>query len=165
MSRIRHLKDKTKSKDLCYVSFGTALVDDLGLHLKFLRDANEGICIDLLRYRFTTIQYSSYACPFDVGGHSLMSGRVCRLKIPDDLLLHLSLDPLEFLACVICIWLDIIEGPVTPKYCAMCQTGSTFTTGWLRKSNCNDRDKLAKMILSRKLTELLLASKHCLYSQ
>jgi hypothetical protein len=36
LSRIQHLKDKAKTKELCYVSVGTALVENLGLHLKFL---------------------------------------------------------------------------------------------------------------------------------
>jgi hypothetical protein len=131
MSRIRHLKDKAKGKDLHYVSLDTFLVDYLGLHLKFLHDANSGISMNLLTYRLLTIQYRSDACPFGIGGYSLMSGRAWRIEISDDLLFHLSLNTLEFLACMICIWLDIIEGRIKPEDCLLRQTDSTSATCWL----------------------------------
>jgi hypothetical protein len=101
MSRIRHLKDKAKEKDLSYISIGTVLVDDLRLHLKFLHDAHSGVYMNLITYRLPTIQYRSDVCLFGMGGYSLMSGRAWRIEIPDDLLFHLSLNTLEFVACVI----------------------------------------------------------------
>jgi hypothetical protein len=100
---IGHLNHKAKANGLHCVSFGTALVDDLGLHLTFLRDENAGISMNLLTYRLPTIQYRLDACPFGMGGYSLMAGRAWHIDIPYNLLSHLSLNTLEFLACVICI--------------------------------------------------------------
>jgi hypothetical protein len=94
-----------------------------------------------------------------------MSGRAWRIEISDDLLFQLSINTLKLLACVICIWLEIIEGSIKPEDCLMSQTDGTSAAGWLRKSNFNDKDQLAKMLLSHKLAELLLSSKACLYSQ
>jgi hypothetical protein len=165
MSRIRHLKDKAKEKGLHYVSLGTVLVDDLGLHLKFLHYANSGISTNLLTYRLPDVHYRSDTCPFGMGGYSLISGRAWRIETPDDLLFHMSLNTLEFLTCVIYIWLDIIEGCSKPEDCLLSQPDSTPAAGWLRKSNFNDKDQLAKMLLSRKLAEILLTSEACLCPQ
>jgi len=48
--------------------------------------------------------------------------------------LRTSLNSLEFLACLITIWVDIPNNDVSPEDCILSQTVSATANGWLQKS-------------------------------
>jgi hypothetical protein len=55
--------------------------------------------------------------------------------IPDDLLFRASNNLLEFLAAIMTLWVDIINGCLSSGDCALSMTNSTMAEGWMRKSN------------------------------
>jgi hypothetical protein len=96
----------------------------------------------------------------------LASGVAWRFEIPLNLRLRASLNSLEFIACVITIWVDILRNQISSEDCILSQSDSTSASGWLRKSNFTDsNDSNIQMITARHLATLILDSKTCLYSQ
>ena len=97
-------------------------------------------------------------------------GRAWRLKIPKHLLFRATLNMLEFLACVICPWIDIIEKNIPPLSCFLSMTDSSTSAGWLRKSNFLDDDEKevhlhCKLDLARSHARRVLDSRIKDYSQ
>ncbi len=58
-----------------------------------------------------------------------------RFRIPDDLLFRASNNLLEFLAAIVTLWVDIINGCLSSGDCALSMTDGTMAEGWMRKSN------------------------------
>ena len=86
--------------------------------------------------------------------------------IPEDCRLRTSLNSLEFLACLITIWIEILDSNIDPESCLLCQTDSTSAAGWLRKSNFTEKvDEAVQLTTARQLAKLVLHSNSCLYSQ
>jgi len=83
-----------------------------------------------------------------------------------DCRLRTSLNLLEFLACILSIWLDQFHQVLEPESCILSQTDSSSAMGWLRKSNFADRtDEQVQFSTARKLADILLTTETCLYSQ
>jgi len=164
LGRLRHAlfrasKHKWTNLHLCEIS-------DLHICLQMLDNARTGIPINNITFRSPNIFYRSDASEFGIGGYNLVSGLAWRHELPVELRLRTSLNSLEFLACVITIWIDIINNNISPEDCILSQSDSTSATGWLRKSNFSDsEDSIAQMITARHLASLILNSKSCLYSQ
>jgi hypothetical protein len=81
---------------------------------------------------------------------------------------HINL--LEFVACLIAIWLDIIEGRATSLDCILVMGDSTTAIGWLHKTQVKKHDMdewdfQARTQVARKITQLMLDNNTCLYSQ
>jgi hypothetical protein len=74
------------------------------------------------------------SCPHGLGGYS-NQGHAWRFKVPDKYLFRASNNLLEFLAAIITPWIDIIEGRLSARDCALSMTDSTTAEGWMRKSN------------------------------
>ena len=68
MSRIRQEKDRAKNRRMIKIS--SIVLDDLKLHLQFLKIAYEGISMNQISYRSPTHSYRADACPFGLGGYS-----------------------------------------------------------------------------------------------
>jgi len=81
---------------------------DLHLLSSFLDLAIKGLSIGNLVYRKPMHLYCSDASEFGFRGYNLVSGNAWRFELPVHLRLRTSLNDLEFLACVITIWLDIL---------------------------------------------------------
>jgi hypothetical protein len=80
--------------------------------------------------------------------------------------LHVSLNSLEFLACLITIWVDIINGDISLESCLLSQTESTSAAGWLRKTNfVNESNMAAQLSNARQLAKVVIDNDCCLYSQ
>jgi hypothetical protein len=95
-----------------------------------------------------------------------VTGIAWRFELPVECRLRTSLNSLEFLGCVISIWLDIFLGAIEPESCLLSQTDSTTAMGWLRKTNFADKpDEAVQLATARKLADLVLNSESCLYSQ
>jgi hypothetical protein len=113
--------------------------NDLVLMLKILDKAKGGIDMNLLGFRSPDHIYYSDSCPAGVGGYS-NQGFVWHFHIPDDLLFRALNNLLEFLAAVITLWIDIVNGRLSPGDCALLMTDSTTAKGWMRKSNFSKPD-------------------------
>ncbi len=110
--------------------------------------------------------YRSDASEFGIGGYNISSGMAWRYEIPTSLRLRTTLNSLEFISCVITIWIDIVNRQVAPESCILSQSDSSSATGWLRKSNFVDcHEEIVQMTTARHLATLVMKSKCCLYSQ
>jgi hypothetical protein len=73
---------------------------------------------------------------------------------------------LEFKACLITIWVDILNSKISQEDCILSQMDSATANGWLRKSNFSDPDdEVAQLMTARQLAKLVMNSQSCLYSQ
>ena len=167
MSRIRSLKTKARFKQT--VSIPRLVTADLALWLDFLQAAHVGISMNLLTYRQPTHVYRSDACEHGLGGYS-STGKAWRLHFPNKLLGRAHINLLEFLASIICIWLDIIDEEIPVESCLLAMGDNTSATGWLRRTNFqssdeDDHDNIAKTMAARHLARLLQHASSMLYSQ
>ena len=81
---------------------------------------------------------------------------------------HINL--LEFLAQLISIWIDFIEGKLNKHDCLLGMGDNTASMGWLRRSNFrenneHDTEWLAKQKVAIKVATLGLYSRRILYRQ
>lgn len=164
LGRLRHAlfrssNHKWTNCKLCEIS-------DLHICLQLLDYAPSGISINNIVFRKPNIFYRSDASEFGLGGYNLISGHTWRFQLPENLRLRTSLNSLEFLACVITIWIDVLHNKIDPEDCIHSQSDSTSATGWLRKSIFSDsEDSLIQMVTARQLATNIINSKSCLYSQ
>jgi hypothetical protein len=122
--------------------------------------------MNLLTYRKPTIILCSDASEFGIGGYNIVSGQAWRLELPVDCRLRTSLNSLEFIACMVTIWVNILNGNIDKESCILSQTDSSTAAGWLKKSNFTDReDENVQLTTARQLGQLLIDSQSCLYSQ
>jgi len=164
LGRLRHAL--LQSSNHKWTNFRLCEISDLHICLKMLDYASEGISINNIVFRKPTTFYRSDASEFGLGGYNLISGQAWRFQLPVDLRLQTSLNSLEFLACVITIWIDILNNKINPEDCILSQSDSTSATGWLRKSNfCDEKNSQVQLVTARQLATLVLNSKTCLYSQ
>jgi hypothetical protein len=71
--------------------------------------ASDGISINNIVYRKPTEIYRSDASEFGIGGYTIVSGEAWRFELPVDCRLRTSLNSLEFIACLITIWVEILN--------------------------------------------------------
>ena len=77
---------------------------------------------------------------------------------------------LKYLAQIISIWIDRIEGMTQPENCLLSIGNNTSALGWMRRSNFRQSDDTdtswkVKQQLGRKLANLVLDSDTVLYKQ
>jgi hypothetical protein len=151
---------------LGWTKFSQSELDDLSLHKKFLRHANKGVSLNIIAFRKPTIILRSDACEFGLGGYNIASGKAWRWEIPTELRNRTSINSLEFIACVISIWVDIIHQNVQPEDCLLSQTDNTTEAGWLKKSNfAEEKDEFIQLHTARHLASLVMDTGSCIYSQ
>jgi hypothetical protein len=139
---------------------------DLESLLLFLGTAHRGLSLNNLSFRKPTIIYRSDASEFGIGGYNLTSGIAWHFELPVDCRLRTSLNSLEFLACMISIWIDAFYQVIDSESCLLSQTDSTSALGWLRKPNFADKcDEFVQLSTARKLADILISTESCLYSQ
>lgn len=101
-----------------------------------------------------------------MGVYNLVSRIAWHLELRVDYHLCMSLNSLEFLACVINIWIDIFHNTNEAESCLLSQTDSSSALGWLRKSNfANKVDANIQVLTARKPANLLIHSESNLYRQ
>ena len=168
LSRLRFAFSKARNKWV-YIPISKRLEHDLELWLKFLRDAFEGISMNLLTFRQPSKCYRTDSCELGLGGFS-SAGKGWRWIIPEWLRGRAHIGLLEYLAQIVSIWLDIYDGDITTEDCVLSMGDSTNAIGWVKKSNFMEEgethhDQTAKLRSSRKLAELAMDNKIKLYSQ
>ena len=94
---------------------------DLGLMMKFLDKAHDGIDMNLLSFRRPTHINRSDSCGF-----------AWRFELQPGLRFWASNNLLKFMASIISPWIDILAGRFN---CALSMTDSTMSAGWIRKTN------------------------------
>ena len=85
------------------VKYAQKDIDDLTIWKRLLSKANEGVSFNLIVYRRPTKMYLSDACPYGMGGFSLLSGRAWRMQLPMELVGKVSNNLLECLAQITCM--------------------------------------------------------------
>jgi hypothetical protein len=133
--------------------------------IDFLNKASSGISINNVVYRKPTQVYRSGASEFGIGGYNIVSGRSWHFKLPFDCRLKTSLNSLEFIACMITIWVDCSE-EINSEDCILSLTDSTSAFGWLRKSNVVDKLNMqVQLTMACQLANLVIDHDCCLYRQ
>jgi hypothetical protein len=84
-------------------------LEDLRLWLAFINRAREGININLLVNRAPTSILRTDACEYGLGGFNVGTGRAWQYRLPDHLLQKQHINFLEFLACSVGVFLELIE--------------------------------------------------------
>jgi hypothetical protein len=122
--------------------------------------------MNLLTFRKPTIILRSDASKFGISGYNIVSGQAWRLELPVDCRLRTSLNSLEFIACMITIWVNFLNDNIDKESCILSQMDSSTAAGWLKKSNFTNReDENVQLTTARQLGQLLIDSRSCLYSQ
>jgi hypothetical protein len=139
---------------------------DLNLMIAFLDSAKEGLSMNNLTLRKPSHLYRLDASEFGLGGYNITSGDAWRFELPVDCRLHTSLNSLEFLACMITIWINMLSNKISEESCLLSQTDSTSASGWLHKTNFADReDENVQLTTASQLANISIRTRSCLYSQ
>ncbi len=99
--------------------------------------------------RKPTIINHSDASETGIGGYNLTSGMAWKFEIPLDLRLRATFNSLEFISCVIALWIDSSNKSINHESWILSQSDSFSATGWLQKSNFVDCHKeIVKMMMA-----------------
>ena len=142
---------------------------DLNLALKFIEKAHKGVNMNNITFRSPTKVYINDASEHGLGGFA-SHGRAWSYTIPEKLRGRAHINLLEFIAQLVSIWLDKIEGKLDKQECLLAMGDNTASMGWLRRSNFRENEEhdtewLAKQSVARKVAEIILDSDTCLYRQ
>ena len=151
------------------VSISNAISQDLKLWQKFLKQAKQGINMNLLTYRFPTHVAVTDACEAGLG-ILLSNGMAVRWEIPKHLQQRAHVNLLEFLGQLAAIWMLAIENCLTPNSCLLVNGDSSTAQGWIRKSNFSSEDESdpeinVKLQVARKVASILIEKEACIYCQ
>ena len=162
INRLRHLQyvaEKTR-----WVTVPKATLEDLHLWVEFLEQAKKGTSINNLVFRRPSHFFWADSCPFGLGGYSAR-GRAWRFYIPPHLRTPHTNNVLEFMAIIITIWIDAIEGFIPPLSCLLGCSDSSSAVGWMHRSNFDPATKQTHEACSRHLARILLKQACTLFSQ
>jgi hypothetical protein len=112
-----------------WTSFTDNELLDLETMPSFLSAAHSGLSMNILVFRKPTVLFRSDASEFGIGGYNLVSGIAWWFELPVDCRLRTSLNSLEFLVCIISIWLDQFHQVLEPESCILSQTDSSSAMG------------------------------------
>jgi hypothetical protein len=84
--------------------------DDLGLWLRYLHQATDGISLNLITFWLLTHIGRSDACEHGIGGFSAMTGVAWQWEIPLELRWRVTLNVLEYLVGYVTLWMEILVG-------------------------------------------------------
>jgi hypothetical protein len=120
----------------------------------------------ILTFRKPTQVYRSDSSEIGLTGYNVTSRVAWHFELPVECRLRTSKNSLEFIACIINIWVDIFHDTLESEFCLLSQTESSSASGWLWKSNFADQvDETIQLTTTRKLAYLLMKSESSLYSQ
>ena len=143
--------------------------DDLRLAMKFLHKAQQGVSMNLLTFRLPDITYICDASEYGLEGFA-SDGRGWSYQIPERLRNRAHINVLEYLAKIISIWIDLLEGTTNSEDYLLSIGDNTSALGWMRRSNFRMKDESdiswgVKQQLGRKLANLVLDLNTVLYKQ
>lgn len=129
---------------------------DLHLMICFLDSAHDGLSMNLLTFRKPTHFYRSDASEFGLGGYNITTSKAWCFEIPVDCHLRTSLNSLEFIACMITIWVDILSSNLGTKSCLLCKTDRQLHSLWVASKN-----KLLRR--TKQSSAIVYGSSTCMY--
>lgn len=157
-------KDCSKFKRI-YLSH--AIIKDLQLWLRYLDRARAGISMNLNTVRAPSIITLSDSNLSAIGGYSVTTGTAWRLRIVSitdqfNSQLNKSADKtqasnnvLEFLAAIITVWIEVLNGHISPHACVLAFSDSGCAVGWMFKSAQEKADCLLAA-LARKFANIII---------
>ena len=145
------------------------MIADLELCLKLLQKTRLGISLNSISFRLPNMCYFEDVCNHGLGGWNHL-GEFYDWVIPKDLVGDAHINELEFLACVIHPWMDILSGRILRGDCVLVMGDSTTAMGWLYKSKYREEGESAdrhaiRLMIARKLADLVIDNDLTLYSQ
>ena len=162
INRLRYLQYHSEKQGWAYIP--KSVRKDLLLHIDFIKEAELGTSINNLICRQPSHIYYADSCPFGMGGYSC-KGRAWRFYIPPSLRSTHTNNVLEFMAQIICIWLDAIEGNLQPLSCCLGCSDSSSSVSWMYRTNFDPNLKPTHEECARHLARILLQYKAILYAQ
>jgi len=136
LSRLRDLQTQAKSRRA--INVNKECRNDLLFMINIIKNAHNGISLNIIVYRRPTHVYRSDSCPAGLGGYRSDSGFAWRYYLLSHLQFWATNNLLEHLAAIITPWIDIIKGRLQLGDCALSMTDSTTSEGWLRKTNFSE---------------------------
>ena len=133
LSNIRHIQIIAAQRKH-NVKLNVRTRKDLELAKTFIGKANQGISMNLLTFRRPDIVYICDDAEYGLGGFA-SHGRAWTYIIPQNLRNRAHINVLEYLAQIIAIWIDILEGKTKQEDCVLAMGDNTSAMGWLRRSN------------------------------
>ena len=164
INRLRHLLFRCEK-------FGTQKLqkwesDDLKLWQKFLQKASvQGVPFNNICFTKYTQKILTDASEFGLGGVNISTGKVWRFQIPLWMRKSMHINLLEFIACTIGIWLEIIHNKSETFLKIQALTDNSSAVGWLSKASFNPKTHHGHDIVARKLATILLDSNSTITSQ
>ena len=139
MDRLQRTIAKSDTRKSSSVILSPEAIKDTTLWETFLPRTHQGISINLLVTRQPSRICWSDACPFGIGGYSLTTGSVWRVRIPKSSAIHGHLginNQLEFLGMVVNVWLECKHFSATGEKhaCILALGDNASALGWLHKS-------------------------------
>ena len=127
LHRLRYKIDRSTNGN-CTVNYTQRDIADLIIWKRLLSKANKGVSFNLIVYCRPTKMYLSDACPYGMGGFSLLLGRAWYMQLPIELAGKVSNNLFEYLAQIICIWIDVLIGAIKPHDCYLSAGDNTVTS-------------------------------------
>ena len=162
LSRLYRLQHRANRVGPTAVNQST--LHDLSFWKIILRQAQQGIPLNLLTYREPTHCYKADACEIGLGGYSL-AGRAWRWKIPTNLQNRASINLLELLASIVGLWIDQLEQNLPPLSCCLCESDSTSATAWLCQNKFNESEQPAHFEAASKVATIMMEAGACIHPQ
>ena len=106
--------------------------EDANLHKCFLQKCQKGISMNLLTFRKPTHTTIGDSCEHGLGAFRVYSGARWRWVIPENLCGHAHNNLLEFMNQVIQIWLDVMDGSISPQSCILAMGDNMASMGCLK---------------------------------
>ena len=171
LSRL-HDKSQSDAHRKQHLRFTRNELLDLQLWEHFLRQAHDGISLNLLTIRSPTRLSITDSCPFGMGGFS-WTGRAWRVRIPHESPLygrHQANNVLEFLALAVGLWLLVVESKHdgTTEECLMALADNTSAVGWVfRSSRLSSASWYHEpvQLIARTVATVMIRSENCLCTQ
>ena len=117
LSNIRHIQMIAEEKNH-NIRLNSRSRLDLELAKEFLTKVNGGVSMNLLTFRQPTNIHICDASEHGLGGF-VNHGRAWSYVIPMDVRGRAHINILEYMAQVVAIWVDILEGTATSEDCIM----------------------------------------------
>ena len=166
LNRLRHLLFRCQKYGKQVIKRWEA--DDLVLWKSFLNQASyTGISFNNICHTVHTNTILTDASEAGLGGFNPKTGRAWRFKLPKWMETSLHINILEFIACTIGIWLEVLEMKKSNKKFIKIRalTDNSSAVGWLYKSNFNPTTHGPHDVVARKLASILLESETSITSQ
>ena len=164
INRLRHLLYRCEK-------YGTQKIqrwesDDLKLWQHFLqRTSQQGISFNNICFTRHNQEILTDASEFGLGGFNTTTGKAWRFEIPIWMRKTMHINLLEFIACTIGIWLEILDSNNKSFLKIQALTDNSSAVGWLYKASFNPKSHHGHDIVARKLAKILIDSETTITSQ